>query len=274
MEHTEDTKRLSGSPRWTIDRRRALQLTGGSVTATVLGSAWALDAAAQETDAEQGYQFFTTHQFETVEAIAEQYWPTTEASPGGRDAGAAYYIDRALAGAYMDYRDIYKAGLDWLDTASELNGGAEFVDLEAAQQTALLTAIFDETLVLATAGPGATPEAVAAETGPEPEGAATPVVPAATPLAPEVDEAGASEGTGVTIVAGLEGSYVASLLDFMNVVRIHTMEGLFADPVHGGNRDFAGWRAVGYPGPYVYYGEEEQQSFEPLNQPLQSVADL
>ncbi len=50
------------------------------------------------------------------------------------------------------------------------------------------------------------------------------------------------------------------------------MEGLFADPIHGGNRDFAGWRAVGYPGAYYVYTEEEQQTFEPLDRPFQSIA--
>ena len=28
---------------------------------------------------------------------------------------------------------------------------------------------------------------------------------------------------------------------FFETVRTHTMEGLFADPVYGGNKDFAGW---------------------------------
>jgi gluconate 2-dehydrogenase gamma chain len=36
--------------------------------------------------------------------------------------------------------------------------------------------------------------------------------------------------------------------EFFNVVRTHTMEGMFADPIYGGNRDFAGWRLVGFPG--------------------------
>ena len=31
-------------------------------------------------------------------------------------------------------------------------------------------------------------------------------------------------------------------------LRTHTMEGMFADPVYGGNKDFAGWRLVGFPG--------------------------
>ena len=35
---------------------------------------------------------------------------------------------------------------------------------------------------------------------------------------------------------------------FFDTVRTHTIEGLFADPVYGGNKDFAGWRLVGFPG--------------------------
>ena len=36
--------------------------------------------------------------------------------------------------------------------------------------------------------------------------------------------------------------------EFFSVVRTHTMEGMFADPLYGGNREFAGWRLVGFPG--------------------------
>jgi gluconate 2-dehydrogenase gamma chain len=58
------------------------------------------------------------------------------------------------------------------------------------------------------------------------------------------------------------------------LLRRHVMEGVFCDPVYGGNRDFAGWRAVGYPGAHYVYSAEEQQVFEPLQKPFQSVADL
>jgi gluconate 2-dehydrogenase gamma chain len=40
---------------------------------------------------------------------------------------------------------------------------------------------------------------------------------------------------------------------FFNTLRTHTMEGLFADPVYGGNKDFAGWKLVGFPGTQLYY---------------------
>jgi gluconate 2-dehydrogenase gamma chain len=36
--------------------------------------------------------------------------------------------------------------------------------------------------------------------------------------------------------------------EFFNTIRTHTMEGLFADPIYGGNKNFAGWRLVGFPG--------------------------
>jgi gluconate 2-dehydrogenase gamma chain len=62
--------------------------------------------------------------------------------------------------------------------------------------------------------------------------------------------------------------------EFFGTIRRHTMEGVFADPIYGGNRDFAGWKVVNYPGAYYFFTEAEQQSFEPLNKPFQSVADL
>ena len=35
---------------------------------------------------------------------------------------------------------------------------------------------------------------------------------------------------------------------FFNTLRTHTIEGMFADPIYGGNKDFAGWKLVGFPG--------------------------
>ena len=40
---------------------------------------------------------------------------------------------------------------------------------------------------------------------------------------------------------------------FFNTLRTHTMEGMFADPVYGGNKNFAGWKLVGFPGTQLYY---------------------
>lgn len=50
---------------------------------------------------------------------------------------------------------------------------------------------------------------------------------------------------------------------FFTVLRTHTMEGMFADPVYGGNRDFAGWRLVGFPGAQPTFTPADLASREP-----------
>jgi gluconate 2-dehydrogenase gamma chain len=47
---------------------------------------------------------------------------------------------------------------------------------------------------------------------------------------------------------------------FFNTVRTHTMEGMFADPVYGGNKDFAGWRLIGFPGAQPLFSPEDLKS--------------
>jgi len=45
---------------------------------------------------------------------------------------------------------------------------------------------------------------------------------------------------------------------FFEMVRRHTLEGMFGDPSYGGNADFAGWEMIGYPGPRMYVGPQMQ----------------
>ena len=47
---------------------------------------------------------------------------------------------------------------------------------------------------------------------------------------------------------------------FFNTLRTHTMEGMFADPVYGGNKDFAGWRLVGFPGAQAIFTSTDMRS--------------
>jgi gluconate 2-dehydrogenase gamma chain len=47
---------------------------------------------------------------------------------------------------------------------------------------------------------------------------------------------------------------------FFNTLRTHTIEGMFADPVYGGNKDFAGWRLVGFPGAQAAFTAEDMRS--------------
>lgn len=47
---------------------------------------------------------------------------------------------------------------------------------------------------------------------------------------------------------------------FFETLRTHTMEGMFADPVYGGNKDFAGWRLVGFPGAQLAFTAADMKS--------------
>lgn len=51
---------------------------------------------------------------------------------------------------------------------------------------------------------------------------------------------------------GLEnGTIVLNTIDaklFFDIVLQNTMEGFFADPIYGGNKDMVSWRMIGFPG--------------------------
>jgi hypothetical protein len=150
------------------------------------------EAAEQpHANAVQHGAFFNYEQAATMAAFTERLMPGAPGKPGASDAGVVNYIDLALAGAYADLQEFYRAGLAQLDAHCRKTYNESFVQLDASRQDAVIAAI---------------EQGKAAEFS--------------WPRGPE----------------------------FFNLIRTHTMEGMFADPIYGGNRDFAGWRLVGFPG--------------------------
>lgn len=49
---------------------------------------------------------------------------------------------------------------------------------------------------------------------------------------------------------------------FFDTVRTHTLDGMFSDPIYGGNKDFAGWQLVGFPGVQMTYTPTDLKSKE------------
>jgi gluconate 2-dehydrogenase gamma chain len=43
---------------------------------------------------------------------------------------------------------------------------------------------------------------------------------------------------------------------FFQMLRAHTLEGMFCDPMHGGNSGLIGWQLIGFPGPHMSYQTE------------------
>ena len=50
---------------------------------------------------------------------------------------------------------------------------------------------------------------------------------------------------------------------FFDMVRNHTMQGMFSDPYYGGNANFIGWDLIGYPGIRMVVSAEDQSMSKP-----------
>jgi hypothetical protein len=56
----------------------------------------------------------------------------------------------------------------------------------------------------------------------------------------------------------------ATARPFFNRLRQLTIEGTFSDPAYGGNRNFAGWDLIRYPGPRLAVGPDDQKMREAI----------
>jgi len=61
---------------------------------------------------------------------------------------------------------------------------------------------------------------------------------------------------------------------FFNLVRRHTVEGMFCDPMYGGNKDFLGWKILGCNGVQLNYPAEAQALNGKDDRPQRSIADF
>jgi gluconate 2-dehydrogenase gamma chain len=62
---------------------------------------------------------------------------------------------------------------------------------------------------------------------------------------------------------------------FFLLMRAHTIEGLFCDPLHGGNIGMVGWKMIGFPGPRMSYRYEIDKyygkAFSPAPKSLEQI---
>jgi gluconate 2-dehydrogenase gamma chain len=64
---------------------------------------------------------------------------------------------------------------------------------------------------------------------------------------------------------------------FFQLLRQHTIEGMFCDPMHGGNAGLIGWQMLGFPGPYMSWSEEigkhAGEAFRPKPKSLSQILE-
>ena len=121
-----------------------------AASATGFGSAWlathwpeilaAQEQARQAARAGGKLEFLTPDQAVEVEAVTAQIIPTGS-TPGAREAGSVYFIDRALASFDRTQQAVYVKGLDDLQAKARQMGVARFSALSPPQQIEALRSI-------------------------------------------------------------------------------------------------------------------------------------
>ena len=181
----------------------------------------------------------TEHAF--IVAAVDTLIPADELSPSGSDCGVATFIDRQLAGAYGMGARLYRQG-PFLKAKPELGyqlslNPREFFRAGIEEANAWTRKTYGK------------------------------------------DFDRLSEQDREAALKAMEDDKAqfpgfSSRMFFDALLQI-TMEGFFADPVYGGNRDMAGWRMVGYPGLPATYREEITKYFgKKYDKPPRSIADF
>jgi gluconate 2-dehydrogenase gamma chain len=230
-----------------VNRRDFLK---GAVAGSAVAAGSVVGVASNEVQAQAkpaapahpGYAFLNPEEAAFVEAVVDHMIPADEHSPKGTDVGINIYIDRALAGGWGKGDRMYMQG-PW--KVGHPNQGyqlpltpAELYRAGIDQCNAHCRKTYSKTF----------------------------------------DRLDANQKQEVLV--GLQGGKInfangLPARTFFGTLYQNVMEGLFADPIHGGNRNKAGWRMIGFPGVVAVHAQniakfrDRKYSVEP-----KSIADL
>jgi len=136
-----------------LSRRDFLSRGSAAVSAVWLSAHWPAIVAAAEhahqaakSSAPRKFQFFTPEEAVEIDAISARIIPSDE-TPGAREAGVVYFIDRALTTFAVDDQKTYREGLPGLQLrVRELFPSVEkFSSATPEQQDQILHSLDDQT---------------------------------------------------------------------------------------------------------------------------------
>jgi gluconate 2-dehydrogenase gamma chain len=235
----------------TRNNRRDFLKTVGTVGATGIAAAVggeAVEAQAPATAAAKtaapvshAYAFLTAPEAAFIEAAVDRFIPADELTPSGTDCGVAVFIDRQLAGAWGSGDRTYmqgpwQKGVPTQGYQSPLTP-AEFFRAGIAASNAHCRKTFNK----------------------------------------DFDRLTSDQQNKVLqdMEQGRVTFDTVSAQEFFNLLLAAAMQGFFADPMYGGNRDKAAWKMIGFPGVIAIYSEHiktyrnKKYDVEPT-----SIADL
>src|SRR6266540_3640170 len=205
-------------------------VVGGAAAATTTTNlalpqaAQAQQGAAAPTAA--GYAFLNIQEAAFVEALVDHMVPADELTPKGTDIGINVYIDRALAGAWGQGDRLYMQG-PW---KKGVPSQGYQLPLTPAQ---LYRAGIEATNAHCRKAYGKPFDRL-------------------------------NEQQREEVLTGLSTGKVSfdnglPVRVFWTALYQTVMEGMFSDPIHGGNRNKAGWRLIGFPGAIAVHRENVEK---------------
>ena len=232
-----------------FDRRDFLKgaVVGGAAVATTsaVTPQTAESAAATPSPAApaaQGYSFLNLDEAAFVEALVDHMVPADDLTPSGTDLGIAIFIDRALGGAWGKGDRLYMQG-PWKQGVPS-----------QGYQLPLTPAQLYRAGIEATNAHCRTTYGKAFDALDEAQREAVLV---------GLSTAKITFGNGLPVRV------------FWGTVYQTVMEGMFSDPIYGGNRNKAGWKLIGFPGAIAVHREnvEKYRDRKFPNEPV-GIADM
>jgi gluconate 2-dehydrogenase gamma chain len=217
----------------------------GSVatTSALVAEAQAQPAAATAAPPTPGYAFLNLDEAAFVEALVDHMVPADDLTPKGTDIGINIFIDRALAGGWGKGERLYMQGPWKRGVPSQ---GYQ-LPLTPAQ---LYRAGIEATNAHCRKTYGKTFDRL-------------------------------NEQQREEVLKGLSGATIAfesglPVRVFWGTVYQTVMEGMFSDPIYGGNRNKAGWKLIGFPGAIAVHRENVEKYKDkkfPADAPL-GISDM
>jgi gluconate 2-dehydrogenase gamma chain len=228
------------------DFLKAAGAAGAATAATATGLAACSPEAKTETAAKTAPEpevrlTLTATEWAFISAAVDTLIPADELTPSGTDVGLVVFVDRQLAGGYGNGARLYRQG-PFLPAKPELGyqlslTPREFFRAGIAAMNAWTNKTYGKDFDRLTQAQR--DEAMKALEGGKPE---------------------------------FEGFTSAMFFDQLYQI---TMEGFFADPIYGGNKDKVAWKMIGFPGLPASYREEIKTYFnKKYDKPAQSIADF
>lgn len=215
-------------------------IVGGGLLGSLIDNPFTTDKTTSEQEEKPQKAFTETRMFFTrfedffvLEAAVERIYPEDDNGPGAIGLGVPYFIDKQLAGPYGSNKfDYMKGPVQEVKVASSyqtlMSRGEVFIEGVRQLNAASLKGHDEKFYDL--------------------EGE-------------QQDEILTAMEAGEIELRGVKGT------TFFNLLRQMTIEGAYADPLYGGNKDMMGWKMKEHPGIRPGYSDIiEEEEFQIVDQ--------